>query len=96
MTHHNTIFSQLLKFIPRHEFETLAKQHHHGRKLRKMTRWSQFIVLGSAQLSGRTSLRDVISNLSVRTRKLYHPGVTRVNCSSPARVNSSTATRFAC
>jgi hypothetical protein len=29
--HHNTVFSQLLKLIPRHEFETLAKQHHTGR-----------------------------------------------------------------
>lgn len=87
MAHHNTIFSQLLKFIPRHEFETLAKQHHHGRMLRKMTRWSQFIALGLAQLSGRTSLRDVVSNLSAQTRKLYHLGVTRVNRSSLARVN---------
>ncbi|NOX08661.1 MAG: DUF4372 domain-containing protein [Gammaproteobacteria bacterium] len=28
MSHYNTAFSQLLKLIPRHEFETLAKQHH--------------------------------------------------------------------
>ncbi|MBL7003134.1 MAG: DUF4372 domain-containing protein [Gammaproteobacteria bacterium] len=28
MAHHNTVLSQLLKLIPRHEFETLAKQHH--------------------------------------------------------------------
>ncbi|MGD9171826.1 MAG: DUF4372 domain-containing protein [Candidatus Thiodiazotropha sp.] len=27
LSHHNTVFSQLLKLIPRHEFETLAKQH---------------------------------------------------------------------
>ena len=87
MAHHNTIFSQLLKFIPRHEFETLAKQHHHGRKLRKMSRWSQFIALGLAQLSGRTSLRDVVSNLSAQSRKLYHLGIARVNRSSLARVN---------
>ena len=26
MSHHNTIFSQLLKLIPRHEFEALAKE----------------------------------------------------------------------
>ncbi|MES9814979.1 MAG: DUF4372 domain-containing protein, partial [Candidatus Thiodiazotropha sp.] len=25
LSHHNTVFSQLLKLIPRHEFETLAK-----------------------------------------------------------------------
>ena len=87
MAHHNTVFSQLLKFIPRHEFDTLAKQHHQGQGLRKMTRWSQFIALGLAQLSGRTSLRDIVSNLAAQSRKLYHLGVTRVSRSSLARVN---------
>ncbi len=31
MAHNNTPLSQLLKLVPRHEFETLAKQHHRGR-----------------------------------------------------------------
>ncbi|MFK5893560.1 MAG: DUF4372 domain-containing protein, partial [Pseudomonadota bacterium] len=31
LSHHNTVFSQLLKLIPRHEFETLANKHHSGR-----------------------------------------------------------------
>ncbi len=65
MAHHNTVFAQLLKFLPRHEFETLANQHHEGQRLRKMTRWSQFVALAMAQLSGRASLRDIVSNLSV-------------------------------
>ena len=34
MSHNNTVFSQLLKLIPRHEFETLAKQHHSGRSFK--------------------------------------------------------------
>ena len=38
MAHHNTVFAQMLKFIPRHEFESLAHQYHSGRRLRKMTR----------------------------------------------------------
>jgi hypothetical protein len=38
MSHNNTVFSQLLKLIPRHEFETLAKQHHSGRSFRTATR----------------------------------------------------------
>lgn len=87
LSHHNTVFSQLLKMIPRHEFETLANQHHEGRKLRKMTRWSQFISMSLAQLSGRSSLRDVVSNLSAQTSKLYHLGSAPVSRSSLARVN---------
>jgi putative transposase len=87
MAHHNTVFSQLLKLVPRHEFETLAIQHHEGRKLRKMTRWSQFVAMTLAQLSGRSSLRDVVSNLSAQASKLYHLGSTIVSRTSLARVN---------
>jgi len=87
LAHNNTVFSQLLKLVPRHEFETLAKQHHEGRRLRKMTRWSQFVAMALSQLSGRASLRDVVSNLSAQTAKLYHLGTTVVTRSSLARVN---------
>ncbi|MES9908509.1 MAG: DUF4372 domain-containing protein, partial [Candidatus Thiodiazotropha sp.] len=30
MSHNSTVFAQLLKLISRHEFETLAKEHHTG------------------------------------------------------------------
>ncbi len=79
MAHHNTVFSQLLKLVPRHEFETLANRHHEGRKLRKITRWSQFVAMATAQLSGRSSLRDVVSNLSAQVAKLYHLGAALVS-----------------
>ena len=87
LSHHNTVFSQLLKMVPRHEFETLANRHHEGRKLRKMTRWSQFVAMALAQLSGRASLRDVVSNLSAQGAKLYHLGSAVVSRSSLARTN---------
>jgi putative transposase len=87
LAHNNTVFSQLLKLVPRHEFETLAIQHHTGRQLRKMTRWSQFVAMALSQLSGRASLRDVVSNLTAQTAKLYHLGATVVTRSSLARVN---------
>jgi hypothetical protein len=56
LAHNSTVFAQLLKLIPRHEFETLAKEHHQGQKLRKMSRWSQFVALSLGQLAGRASL----------------------------------------
>lgn len=87
MSHHNTIFSQILKLVPRHEFEGLANQYHTGRKLRKMTRWSQFVALGLAQLSGRHSLRDIVSNINAQAHKLYHLGAVAISRSSLARVN---------
>ena len=87
MSHHNTVFSQLLKVIPRHEFESLSSQHHEGGKLRKMSRWLQFVSLSLAQFSGRVSLRDIVSNLSAQSHKLYHLGAKSVSRSSLSRVN---------
>jgi hypothetical protein len=52
-----------------------------------MTRRSQFVSLGLAQLAGRVSLRDVVSNLKAQASKLYHLGCGDVNRSSLARVN---------
>lgn len=70
MAHHDTVFSQILKFVPRHEFESLALEHHEGCRLRKMTRWSQFISLGLAQLAGRISLRDEVGGSPASTTML--------------------------
>ena len=87
MAHKSTIFAQLLQLLPRHEFETLASRHHVGRKLRRMTRWSQFLALATAQLTGRSSLRDVVANLKAQGGKLYHLGCCAVARSSLARIN---------
>ncbi len=87
LSHNSTIFSQLLKLVSRHEFEILAKTHHKGRSLRKMSRWSQFVSLSFAQLAGRCSLRDIVSNLSRQRNKSYHLDIGTVSRSSLARVN---------
>ena len=89
MSHHNTLFSNILKQVPRHEFESLAKQHHSRRKFRSASRWSQFVALSMAQLSGRHSLRDVILNLSVQTQKLYHLGCKNLSRSNLSRINGN-------
>lgn len=87
MSHHNTVFSQLLKLIPRHEFETLAKQHHSGRAFRKASRWSQFVTMAMGQLSGRDSLRDIIDNMSAQAHRLYHLGCAKLSRSNLSRIN---------
>ncbi|MBN7799207.1 IS4 family transposase [Parahaliea mediterranea] len=87
MAHTNTVLAQLLQLIPRHEFQPLAKQHHQGQKLRKISRWDQFVALMMAQLTGRQSLRDIEANINVQTGCRYHLGVRRIAKSSLARVN---------
>lgn len=87
MAHHNTVFAQLLKLVPRHQFETLAETHHVGRRFRRTNRWSQFVALTTGQLTGRRSLRDIVSNLNAQAASLYHLGARAVTRSTLARVN---------
>lgn len=89
MAHCNTVLSQILKFVNRHEFETLAKQHHSGRSFRTASRWSQFVGLTMAQLSGRNSLRDIVDNLSAQVHRLYHLGSAKLTRSNLSRMNES-------
>lgn len=89
MTHHNTALHQLLKPLSRHEFETEAKKHHVGQKLRSATRWDQFIGMTMSQLSGRQSLRDIQSNLEAQRAKLYHLGAKPIARSTLSRLNEN-------
>ena len=75
MAHNDTVFAQVLKLVPRHEFESLARKHKSGRMSRGITHWGQFVAMGMAQLTGRCSLRDIVSNLAAPSCKLYHLGV---------------------
>ena len=87
MAHCNTVLNQILKIVPRHEFESLAKQHHSGRAFRTASRWSQFVSLSMAQLTGRNSLRDVVENVSAQAHRLYHLGSARLTRSNLSRIN---------
>jgi len=94
LSHHNTVLAQLLKLVPRHQFETLVKSHHRGRRFRKTSRWSQFVALATGQLAGRRSLRDIVSNLNAQSASHYHLGTGRVTRSTLARVNEQQPSEF--
>ena len=89
MAHCNTILSQILRFVPRHEFESLASRHHSGRAFRTATRWSQFVTMAMAQLSGRISLRDIVGSVSAQAHRLYHLGSAKLTRSNLARMNEN-------
>ena len=89
MAHCNTIFSQILKFVPRHEFEDLANRHHSGRAFRTASRWSQFVTMAMAQLSGRNSLRDIVNSVSTQAHRLYHLGSAKMTRSNLSRINEN-------
>jgi hypothetical protein len=94
MAHCNTIFHQMLKLIPRHDFAKLEAEHGTGRKARSFTRWSQLVHLLSMQLTARASLRDGIASLKARRKSLYHLGAKPVARSTFADANNKRPAAF--
>ncbi|MGH8633791.1 MAG: IS4 family transposase [Burkholderiales bacterium] len=88
MPHVDTVLAQTLKLVPRHDFDSLAKTHHCGGDLRRMSRWSQFVAMAVGHISRRPSLRDAVGTLQAQGPRLYHLGVRPVARSSLARVNA--------
>lgn len=87
MAHCNTVLSQILKLVPRHEFEKIATRVDGKVRASALTRWSQFTALAVGQLNGRRSLRDIESCLSSQRSAHYHLGVQSVSKSALARAN---------
>jgi transposase len=94
MAHCNTVLSQMLKMIPRHEFETLANSVDGKVRSTALSRWSQFVALTVGQLNGRQSLRDIESCLSAQHHLNYHLGVKPVSKSALARANEQRDAEF--
>lgn len=87
MAYHNTILSQILKMVPRLEFEKLGNQHDGRRRSDALSRWSQFVALSLGQLAGRTSLRDIEATLQSHSQHHYHLGSQCVSRSALGRAN---------
>ena len=87
MAHSNTVLNQITALFSRHDFENLASKHHKGQKFRSFNRWSQFLAMTIAQLSGRKSLRDLVTNISAQGQRIYHLGMRRTSRATLARVN---------
>jgi Transposase DDE domain/Domain of unknown function (DUF4372) len=87
MAHCNTVLNQLAAFFPRHDFEKLASKYHQGQKFRSFNRWSQFLAMMIAQLTGRKSLRDLVGNIAAQGKRIYHLGMKATSRATIARVN---------
>ena len=94
MPHHNTILSQMLKLIPRHEFEHLSVQHDGKRRMGALSRWSQFVAMFTCQVSGLSSLRDIKSTLQAQKQHHYHLASQTVSRSALGRANETLDYQF--
>ncbi len=96
MKHSNSIFYQLLKFIPRHTFQKAVDRHNGDHRIRTLSCWDQLIALLFAQLNSQTSLRGIETTFNSQSSKLYHLGASRINRSSLADANSNRPAAIFC
>jgi hypothetical protein len=69
------VFSQLLDFVNRYEFEKIVKKYNGNYRIRELNCWNQFIQLFFGQLTNLNSLRDICLCLKAHNNKLYHLGI---------------------
>lgn len=88
MRHQNSVFHQLLQWVPWQRFDTLVEDYGADKRVRALSTKSQFIALLHAKLSGAVSLRDIETTLASHRDRLYHLGA-----SEPARSTLSDANK---
>ena len=88
MNYSNTIFNQLLNFLPKHKFNQFVGQHGSDRYTKRLTTWNQLVALIYAQATGKDSLREIETGLNLNKNIWYHLGVGSVARSSLADANS--------
>ncbi|MFZ2603727.1 MAG: IS4 family transposase [Candidatus Omnitrophota bacterium] len=75
------VFSQLMEFIPRHQFNSCVEKYQGHYRIKHFTCFEQFLSLAFGQLTHRESLRDIIVCLESQKEKLYHLGFTSLKIS---------------
>ena len=84
------VFSQLMDFLPMHQFRCCVNKYQGNRRIRSFSCLDQFLCMAFAQLSYRESLRDIESCLRAMHNKLYHIGIRgRVSKSTLAYANEN-------
>jgi len=85
-----SVFSQLIGFLPDREFRRCVARYGGDRRLRDFSCWDQYLTMAFAQLTYRESLRDIEACLRSLQGKLYHMGFHgRVARSTLADANES-------
>lgn len=82
------VFSQVLDFLPRFQFDRLATKYRGDWHSKDLTCYNQFLHLLFGQLTGCDSVRDICLCLGAHENILYHLGFRNtVNQSSLMRAN---------
>ena len=88
MRHHNTLLHDVLKLVPWKSFDRSVEKHEADRNVRTLSTKSQFVALLHAQLSGSTSLREIVTTMESHAPRLRHVGVETPKRSTLADANA--------
>jgi hypothetical protein len=69
------LFAQLMAFLPKRDFDRCVRKYRGNYRTRKFSCFDQFLCMTFAQLTYRTSLRDIEICLNSLQAKLYHVGI---------------------
>ncbi len=83
-----SMFSQILKLIPRIEFERMVRETGSEYATKGLSSWSQFVAMMFCQLGRAHSLREIEGGLKSCEGKLAHLGI-----EAPVRSSLSYANR---
>ncbi len=89
MPHHNSVFHDVLKLLPWDEVDRLTRAHDADGSARLLKTKPHLIALLYGQLSGATSLREVVVALESQASGLYHLGGGPVKRSTLAEANKA-------
>ena len=70
-----TVFSQIVSYTPKRQFDRIVEKYKGNFRARTFSCWDQFLCMSFAQLTYRNSLRDVEACLKAQPNKLYHMGI---------------------
>jgi len=87
MLHQNSVFHSLLKHVPWHKLEQSVAEHEADELSRKLNTKRHFIALLYGQLSGATSLREIVTGMTSHETRLYHLGAAPVKRSTLSDAN---------
>src|SRR6185312_14699342 len=88
MRHQNSVFHSLMKHLPWTKFEQIVEKHGADRMVRKLTTKRQLVALLYGQLSGSTSLREIVTGMASHETRLYHVGAAPVKRSTMSDANA--------
>ena len=69
------VFAQVMDFLPSYEFQKCVQRYQGNYKVKDFSCFDQFLCMAFAQLTYRSSLRDIETCLRSMKSKLYHIGI---------------------